>query len=159
MPAVVVARPSFLAACALAFGLAVVNFGLMYAIPGTLSVTTDWSADRIGLAMVWPLLLGGLVSWPVAAVSTRLGHRTMVTVLVALAVLGVAAATRGTGLPVLLAAQAAASVAAASGQAVLGARAAGVSPADEMPSALGLFTLCYLLGAAFGPAVGALATG
>lgn len=53
----------------------------------------------------------------------------------------------------LLVAQALASIAAASGQGVFAVHSTEAVPDEERPSAIGLFNLCYLLGAAFGPAV------
>ncbi|MEU0162450.1 hypothetical protein ABZ154_27485 [Streptomyces sp. NPDC006261] len=45
-----------------------------------------------------------------------------------------------------------ASIAASSGQGVFAVRSTESVPDEERPAAIGLFNLCYLLGAAFGPA-------
>ncbi|WP_255310846.1 hypothetical protein [Streptomyces viridosporus] len=54
---------------------------------------------------------------------------------------------------VLPAAQALASIAAASGQGVFAVHATSAVPDDQRPPVIGLFNLSYLLGAAFGPAI------
>ncbi|MET8982259.1 MFS transporter [Streptomyces sp. NPDC004539] len=158
VPAPLVGRPAFLVACVLAFALAVVNFGLMYAVPESLSEHTDWTSDRIGVSMVWPLLLGGGLSWFVVAASGPLGRRPVVAVLVALGAIAPLLALSGSW-TVLLAAQAAASIAAASGQGVLAGQATDGVRGVELPAAIGLFNLCYLLGAAFGPSIATLLAG
>ncbi|WP_193514935.1 hypothetical protein [Streptomyces griseoloalbus] len=75
-----------------------------------------------------------------------------------LAVLGPASAVFATASLVLLAAQALASIAAASGQGVLAVHATSDVADDQRPAAIGLFNLSYLVGAAFGPAIVSLLT-
>ncbi|MFF7855316.1 MFS transporter [Streptomyces sp. NPDC007904] len=153
VPAVLVRTPSFLVSAGLAFCLAVVNFGMMYAIPERLEDHTSWSSSEIGVAMVWPLLLGGTLSWFVVAASARTGRRPVIAALVTLAVLGPVLAVLATASLALLAAQALASIAAASGQGVFAVHATSAVPDEQRPPAIGLFNLSYLLGAAFGPAI------
>jgi len=45
------------------------------------------------------------------------------------------------------------SIAAAAGQGALAGRATSAVPDDDRPAAIGLFNLCFPLGAAFGPAI------
>ncbi|MEV2278342.1 MFS transporter [Nocardiopsis sp. NPDC049922] len=158
VPASVVRQTAFLTACGLALALAIVNFGLMYAVPQALTEHTDWTIDRIGVSMVWPLLLGGGLSWFVVAASGPLGRRPVVTVLVVLGAVAPLLALSGSW-TVLLVAQASASIAAASGQGVLAGQAQDAVRAADRPSATGLFNLCYLLGAAFGPSIATLLAG
>ncbi|MHC0433251.1 MFS transporter [Streptomyces sp. O3] len=158
VPAAVVRQRVFLLASVLAFLLAVVNFGLMFAIPDRLGDHTSWSTSQIGVAMVWPLLLGGTLSWFVVAASGRVGRGPIIAVLLLLGVSAPLVTGFGTTSLVLLAAQALASIAAASGQGVFAVQATGALPDEERPSGIGLFNLCYLLGAAFGPAIVALVT-
>ncbi|WP_435867342.1 MFS transporter [Streptomyces werraensis] len=154
VPAVLLRNPGFLVAAGLALCLAVVNFGMMYAIPERLEDHTSWSTSEIGVAMVWPLLLGGALSWFVVAVSAaRAGRRFVITALAGLALAGAVLAAVGTSPAVLLAAQALTSIAAASGQGAFAVHATSAVPDAERPTAIGLFNLAYLLGAAFGPAI------
>ena len=156
VPAVLVRTPRFLISAGLAFSLAVVNFGMFYGVPVQLSQHAGWTASEIGFAMLWPLLFGGLASWVVVTVTGRLGFGTVIT---GFAVAGVAAAliAISTVAPLaLLVAPGISSVAAAAGQGVFAVRATAAVPDGHRPAAIGLFTLCYLLGAAFGPAIVAL---
>ncbi|HZG03032.1 MAG TPA: MFS transporter [Streptomyces sp.] len=158
VPAVLVRTPAFLFSAGLALALAVVNFGLMYAIPERLSRYTEWTSSQIGVAMVWPLLLGGTLSWFVVAASARVGRVPVAAVLAVMSAAGAVTAWLGTASLALLVAQGLASIAAASGQGVLAVHATSAVPDDHRPAAIGLFNLCYLLGAAFGPAIVALLT-
>nr|WP_153426476.1 MFS transporter [Streptomyces alkaliphilus] len=153
VPAVVVRSPVFLISSVLAFLLAVVNFGLVFAVPGALSEHTSWSSGTIGGAMVWPLLLGGALSWVVVALSAKVGRQPVIITLVALGVAGAVLASASTAAILLLLAQALASIAAASGQGVFAVHSIKAVPEEERPAAIGLFNLFYLLGAAFGPAI------
>ncbi|MGP3986458.1 MFS transporter [Streptomyces sp. 3N207] len=156
VPAAVVGKPAFLLPSALAFLLAVVNFGLLYATADRLDEHTTWLPGQIGAAMVWPALLGGTLSWFVVAISGRLGRRPIIVVLLLLGLTAPVVTGFSTAPLLLLAAQAIASIAASSGQGVFAVQATAALPDTERPSAIGLFNLCYLLGAAFGPAAIAL---
>ncbi|MFI6818349.1 MFS transporter [Nonomuraea sp. NPDC050328] len=153
VPVTVIRVPRFLAASGLAFGLGVVNFGLLYALPGPLAAGTGWSGTAVGLAMTWPLLFGGLASYGVVAWTERLPFALSAALLAGLAATATVVALLGTAPPALLVAQGLASVAAASGQGVLAGRARTAVPEKDRPAAMGLFNLAYLLGTAFGPAL------
>jgi DHA2 family metal-tetracycline-proton antiporter-like MFS transporter len=156
VPAVLVRTPRFLISAGLAFALAVINFGMFYGIPVLLAHHSGWTTSEIGIAMLWPLLFGGAASWVVVTVTTRLGFGTVTTgFAVAGATAALIAAATLTPL-VLLIAPAISSVTAAAGQGVFAVRATAAVPDSHRPAAIGLFTLCYLLGAAFGPAIVAL---
>lgn len=152
VPAVLLRTPRFLIASGLAFALAVVNFGMFYAIPVLLS-RHGWSAGEIGIAMLWPLLLGGMASWAVVAFTARLRFGAVVPGFVVAAVVAPLIAAFAVAPAVLLVAPGITALAAASGQGVFVVRATAAVPDDHRPAAIGLFTLCYLLGAAFGPAI------
>ncbi|MGP3923146.1 MFS transporter [Streptomyces sp. 8N616] len=153
VPAVLVRTPQFLLSAGLAFSLAVVNFGLIYAIPEQLARHTGWTPSEIGVAMVWPLLLGGTLSWFVVAASARTDRRLITSVLIAMGIVAPVTAGFSVWSLVLLIAQAVASVAAASGQGVFAVHATSAVPDDHRPTAIGMFNLSYLLGVAFGPAI------
>ncbi|MET8682233.1 MFS transporter [Streptomyces sp. NPDC004647] len=153
VPTVLVRTPQFLLSSGLAFSLALVNFGLIYAIPQQLAQHTGWTTSQIGVAMVWPLLLGGTLSWFVVAASARVDRRLVITVLIAMGTVAPVTAALSVWALVLLIAQAVASIAAASGQGVFAVQATSAVPEDQRPAAIGMFNLSYLLGAAFGPAI------
>ncbi|MGH3821819.1 MAG: MFS transporter [Pseudonocardiaceae bacterium] len=153
VPAALVRTPQFFVSAGLAFSLAVVNFGLIYAIPVQLSQHAGWTTSQIGVAILWPLLFGGTVSWFVVAATARVSFRAVTTVLAAAGIVAAVTAMLSVSPLVLLIAQAVGSVAAASGQGALAVRAAAAVPDDHRLAVIGLFNLCYLLGVAFGPAI------
>ncbi|GAA5172299.1 hypothetical protein GCM10023321_71960 [Pseudonocardia eucalypti] len=160
-PVEVLSSRVFAGSALLAFGLALVNFGVVYAVPGLLGEQTGWSGALIGIGMLVPYLAGGLGSWPLVAASARLRLPVLVAALAGGCLAAVAAAV-GSALtgstPLLFAAMLLGSLSAATGQGALALRAGGAVPEAARPTAIGLFNLCYLLGAAFGPAIAAGAT-
>ncbi|MFI9450539.1 MFS transporter [Amycolatopsis sp. NPDC052450] len=155
VPAELLRTPVFLIAAGLAFVLAVVNFGLMYALPPRLTGESGWTSGEVGFAILWPLLFGGLVSYVVIAVTAKTPFRAVTVLFPVLAALGLTLAGVGVSPAALLIAQALASLAAASGQGVYAVRA-GDAAGSHRTAGMGLFNLTYLLGAAFGPAIAAL---
>ncbi|MGC4765321.1 MFS transporter [Micromonospora sp. DT46] len=153
LPAVVARNGRFLAACASAFVLGVVNFALLYAAPDLLREHAGWDGTRSGLVLLAPYLLGGFCSGFLVAASVRVPRRVAAA---ALLVTGAAAsllAAVTTAAPLLLAAMTLGSLAAATGQGALALQATGVVAASRRAEALGLFNLAYLLSVAFGPAI------
>ncbi|MFE6616235.1 MFS transporter [Amycolatopsis sp. NPDC057786] len=155
VPAALLRAPEFLVAAGLAFALAVANFGLMYVLPPRLTGESGWSSGEVGLAILWPLLFGGLVSYVVIAATAKTSFRTVAVLFPALAALALVLAGVSVSPVALLIAQALASLAAASGQGVFAVRA-GAAAGAHRAAGMGLFNLAYLLGAAFGPAIAAL---
>ncbi|WET76749.1 MFS transporter [Amycolatopsis sp. QT-25] len=155
VPAALLRTPVFLTAAGLAFALAVVNFGLMYMLPPRLTAESGWTSGEVGLAILWPLLFGGLVSYVVIAATAKTPFRAVAVLFPALAVLALTLAGVSASPAALLIAQALASLAAASGQGVYAVRA-GDAAGSHRAAGMGLFNLTYLLGAAFGPAIAAL---
>jgi MFS family permease len=153
VPRSVPASGRFLLASAIAFGLAVANFAVVYASPRLLAAVTGWGPDQMGTALLVPYLTGGLLSLLLVPATARLRYRAVVLGFPACALAAVALALVGSSAVPLFAAMLLGSATAATGQGALGLRAgAAVAPEDREP-ALSLFTLCYLLGAAFGPAI------
>jgi MFS transporter, DHA2 family, metal-tetracycline-proton antiporter len=160
VPVELVRAPRFLVASGLALALAVVNFGIVYAAPAMVADLTGWTSGQLGLALLWPYLGGGAVSWFLVSGSARLRFPVLVTALAAGAAAALAIATFGNGsIALLFAGMAVGSLAASTGNGALALRAGEAVPAAVRPTAMGLFTLCYLLGAAFGPVLAALAVG
>ncbi|WP_410599523.1 MFS transporter [Amycolatopsis sp. lyj-90] len=155
VPAALLRTPVFLIAAGLAFALAVANFGLVYVLPRLLTEQTGWTSGEVGLAILWPLLFGGLMSYVVVAVTAKAPFRAVAVLFPALAALALVLAGVSVSPAVLLIAQALTSLAAASGQGVYAVRA-GDAAGSHRAAGMGLFNLAYLLGAAFGPALAAL---
>ncbi|MFC4061193.1 MFS transporter [Planomonospora corallina] len=159
VPVPVVRSPVFLLASGLAFLLAAANFGMIYLLPALLAERTGWTSGAVGAAILWPLLFGGLVSYGTIAATAKAPVKAVAVLFSGLAAAGVALAGAGVSPAVLLVAQAFTSLAAASGQGAFAARATAAVPGRARATAMGLFNLCYLLGAAFGPAIAAALTG
>lgn len=153
VPTVLVRTPAFLGAAVLALSLAVINFGILYAAPTLLHQRAAWTTGQIGVAMLWPYLLGGALSWAVVAASTRARPHLVTAALIGAGVAAPALVVLTGWIPALLIAMALGSIAAAGGQGTLAVRATSAVPDDHRPAAIGLFNLSYLLGAAFGPAI------
>jgi hypothetical protein len=156
LPDVLVRTPRFLISSGLAFALAVINFGMFYAVPILLSEHAGWTAGEIGIGMLWPLLIGGTGSWFVVTATARFGFGAVVTGFVVAGVTAALIAFVTVDPVLLLVAPGISAITAASGQGVFAVRATAAVPDGDRPAAIGLFTLCYLLGAAFGPAIAAL---
>ncbi|MER7417384.1 MFS transporter [Micromonospora peucetia] len=156
LPAAVARNGRFLAACALAFALGVVNFALLYSAPELLRQHAGWESTRSGIVLLAPYLFGGFCSGFLVAASGRVSRRVAVAALLVTGAAATLLAAVTTAVPLLLAAMALASLAAATGQGVLALHAAGVVSASHRAEALGLFNLAYLLSVAFGPAIAVL---
>ncbi|MFJ3961934.1 hypothetical protein [Streptomyces sp. NPDC090036] len=94
-----------------------------------------------------------LVSWLLAAGSARMGRVAVRTVLVGIGVLAALTAVFASHGPLLLLATLGGVFGATGANAVLSTHAASSVPDAQRPTAIGLFTLCYQLGGAFGPAI------
>jgi DHA2 family metal-tetracycline-proton antiporter-like MFS transporter len=159
VPTILLRTPRFLISSGLAFALAVVNFGMFYGVPIQLARHAGWTASQIGIAMLWPLLVGGTVSWVVVTATARLRMGVVLTGFIAAGVTAALLGLTSVNPVVLLVAPGLSALTAASGQGVFAVRATAAVPDERRPAAIGLFTLCYLLGAAFGPAIVALLAG
>ena len=159
VPVELVRRPRFLVSAGLAFGLAVVNFGIIYTAPAMVTILTGWTSTQLGLALLGPYLSGGAASWFLVSGSARLRFAVLVAVLAAGGAAAVAVVVFANGMVALLfAGMLLGALAAATGQGALGLRAGEAAPGVR-PTAMGLFNLWYLLGVAFGPAIAAPAVG
>ncbi|MET8869900.1 MFS transporter [Nonomuraea sp. NPDC004580] len=159
VPASIVRAPVFLLVSGLAFLLAATNFGMIYLLPALLAGQADWTSGQVGAAILWPLMFGGLASYGVIAATAKAPVKAVAWLFPGLAVAGVGLACLSLSPAALLIAQALTSLAAASGQGAFAARAAAAVPDGARSTAMGQFNLCYLLGAAFGPAIAAALVG
>jgi MFS transporter, DHA2 family, metal-tetracycline-proton antiporter len=159
VPTILVRTPRFLISSGLAFALAVINFGMFYGVPIQLARHAGWTAGQIGIAMLWPLLVGGTVSWVVVTATARLRFGVVLAGFIAAGLTAALLGLTSVNPVVLLTAPGISALSAASGSGVFAVRATAAVPDERRPAAIGLFTLCYLLGAAFGPAIVALLTG
>ncbi|MEU8776696.1 MFS transporter [Streptomyces sp. NPDC048606] len=156
VPADLLRRPAFVVPALLALLLSTSYFTLLFSVPRLLADRAGWEAAGIGTGQLLALLAGSALSWPLAAASARMGRTAARTVLLAVGVLAALAGLLASG-GLLLAALAAGVFTATGANAILSTQAVAAAT-DEAgrPSAIGLFTLCYQLGGAFGPALATL---
>ncbi|WP_416972943.1 MFS transporter [Streptomyces sp. 4F14] len=152
VPAALLRSPVYLTACLVVCALSTTYFALLYAVPRLLD-DAGWSTSSVGVGVLVALLTGSVLSWGMAASANRLDRRTVLAVLLTLGVTAPVTVAAGVPAPLMLAAGGVAVFVAASGQATLSVVAVGGAPDRLRTTALGLFTLCYQLGAGFGPAI------
>ncbi|WP_030839751.1 MFS transporter [Streptomyces sp. NRRL F-4474] len=153
VPAALVRSPLFAGSALLALALSTSYFTLLFAVPPLLADRAGWDVTAAGTGQLAALLTGSALSWLLAAGSARMGRTTVRTVLVVIGTLAAVLAVFASWGPLLLAATLGAVFGATGANAVLSVQAASSVPAPQRPTAIGLFTLCYQLGGAFGPAI------
>ncbi|QNP74066.1 MFS transporter [Streptomyces roseirectus] len=156
VPAALLRSPVYLTACAVVCSLSTAYFALLYAVPRLLEDDAGWDTSAVGVGILVALLIGSSLSWVMAASANRIRRSTVLTVLLTLGALAPLTVALGVPAPLMLAAGGVAVFVTASGQATLSVIAVTGAPDRLRTTALGLFTLCYQLGAAFGPAIVAL---
>ncbi|WP_234362341.1 MFS transporter [Streptomyces sp. IMTB 1903] len=153
VPAALVRSPLFAGSALLALALSTSYFTLLFAVPRLLADRAGWDVTAAGTGQLAALLTGSALSWLLAAGSARMGRTTVRTVLVVIGTLAAVLAVFASWGPLLLAATLGAVFGATGANAVLSVQAASSVPNSQRPTAIGLFTLCYQLGGAFGPAI------
>ncbi|WP_434600529.1 MFS transporter [Streptomyces sp. A5-4] len=104
------------------------------------------------------LLTGSLLSLLLAAVSARLGRARVLAILFTLGALAPLTAALSPWAPLLLLVAAMAVFTTTAGNGILAVYATQAAPQPQRPTVIGLFSLCYQMGGAFGPAVAAMIT-
>ncbi|MEU4126634.1 MULTISPECIES: MFS transporter [Streptomyces] len=153
VPAALVRSPLFLGSSLLALALSTSYFTLLFAVPRLLADRAGWDVTAAGAGQLVALLTGSALSWLLAAASARLGRTAVRAVLVTIGALAALLAVFASWGPLLLVATLGGVFGATGANAVLSMQAASSVPAPQRPTAIGLFSLCYQLGGAFGPAI------
>ncbi|MEW1798228.1 MFS transporter [Streptomyces virginiae] len=153
VPAALVRSPLFLGSALLALALSTSYFTLLFAVPRLLADRAGWDVTAAGAGQLVALLTGSALSWLLAAASARLGRTAVRAVLVTIGALAALLAVFASWGPLLLVATLGGVFGATGANAVLSMQAASSVPAPQRPTAIGLFSLCYQLGGAFGPAI------
>lgn len=153
VPAALVRSPLFLGSALPALALSTSYFTLLFAVPRLLGDRAGWDVTAAGTGQLVALLTGSALSWLLAAGSARMGRTAVRTVLVATGTLAAVLAVVASWGPLLLMATLGAVFGATGANAVLSVQAVSSAPEPQRPTAIGLFTLCYQLGGAFGPAI------
>ncbi|MGW2023217.1 MFS transporter [Streptomyces decoyicus] len=156
VPVAVLRTPVFLTASAVVCALSTSYFSLLYLVPRVLKDNEGWDAGLVGTGTLVALLIGSAASWLLAAFSTRMSRAAVLALLLALGVLAPVMAAVTPWAALLLVASGVSVFVSSSGQATLSVYAANSVPDSQRPTAIGLFSLCFQLGGAFGPALAAL---
>ncbi|WP_181043892.1 MFS transporter [Actinokineospora auranticolor] len=139
--------------------LAVAYFFLLYHVPALLRTVAGWGDTHIGLTQLVVILTGSLSALLITANYDRIGRARVITGIALLAAVAQAVALLGGVSPLLPAlALGIAVLTAVAGQATLMVTGIGAVAPEHRPVAVGLFTLCFQLGGAFGPMFAALLT-
>ncbi|MET8688055.1 MFS transporter [Streptomyces sp. NPDC004732] len=155
VPAALLRSRAFVLSAALACTLATSYFALLFTVPQLLRDRTDWSSATIGTGQLVALLAGSALSMALAAAAARMTRPRVLTILLAFGAAAPLTAALTPWAPLLLLVAALAVFTTSAGQATLAVYATAATPAAQRPTAIGLFSLCYQLGGAFGPAVAA----
>ncbi|MGW6497962.1 MFS transporter [Nonomuraea angiospora] len=154
IPQPVVRTRAFVTAAAAACTLSTSYFALLYTVPRLLE--HHWTTARIGLVTLIMLATGSIASLLFTRRAAQLGPAVTRSVLPAAGATAVALASVAPW-PVLVAASTAFAVfATTAAMAWYATRAGAVVPQEHRGTAVSLFTLCYQLGGAFGPALATL---
>ncbi|MGP3936995.1 MFS transporter [Nonomuraea sp. KM88] len=154
VPRPVIRSRPFITAAAAAGTLSTSYFALLYTVPRLLE--HHWTSERIGWMTLMMLAAGSIASLLFTRWTSRLGAAVTWAVLPATGAVAVALPLVAPW-PVLIAASTAFAVfAATAAMAWYAARVGEVVPHEHRATAVSLFTLCYQLGGAFGPALATL---
>ncbi|MGW7317428.1 MFS transporter [Streptomyces sp. NPDC054865] len=157
VPVALLRKPVFVGSALLALTVSTSYFTVLLTVPRLLADRAGWDAAAVGTGQLLALLAGSALSWPLAAVSSRMSRAAVRTVLAATGAASALTAVLADSGPLLLAATAAGVFTATAANAVLSTHAVAAAPdAGRRPAAIGLFTLAYQLGGAFGPAAAGL---
>ncbi|MEU5772128.1 MFS transporter [Streptomyces venezuelae] len=155
VPAALLRSRVFVLSAALACTLATSYFALLFTVPQLLRDRTDWSSSTIGTYQLVALLVGSALSMALAAAAGRMTRPRVLTILLAFGAAAPLTAVFTPWAPLLLLVATLAVFTTSAGQATLAVYATAATPTAQRPTAIGLFSLCYQLGGAFGPAVAA----
>ncbi|MGW2214690.1 MFS transporter [Nonomuraea sp. NPDC001684] len=154
VPRAVVSSRVFVIASATACALSTSYFALLYTVPRMLE--RHWPAERIGLATLVMLAAGSIASLLFTRWTSRYAPALTRTVLLTAGAVAVALPLTAPWPTALVAANAFAVFAATAAMAWHSDRAGKAVPGEHRATALALFTLCYQLGGALGPALASL---
>ncbi|QES41542.1 MFS transporter [Streptomyces venezuelae] len=155
VPAALLRSRVFVLSAALACTLATSYFALLFTVPQLLRDRTGWSSSTIGTYQLVALLVGSALSMALAAAAARMTRPRVLTVLLTFGAAAPLTAVFTPWAPLLLLVATLAVFTTSAGQATLAVYATAATPTAQRPTAIGLFSLCYQLGGAFGPAVAA----
>jgi len=153
VPTAAIRSGRFLIATGLTFILSVEYFTLLFVIPRLASSRADWMKDAVAGGQLATMIVGAAATLWFTSVAKRLPLASVRIVLVVAGVVSALTALYSSSAIVLLAGIGLALFGATSANATQASEAMGAMSDRQRPTAIGLFTLTYLLGGAIGPAI------
>ncbi|MDS2171842.1 MFS transporter [Nesterenkonia sp. CL21] len=153
VPAATITSGKFLTAAGLTLALSTGYFTLLFVIPQLLVARADWTKDGAASGQLIAMVCASAATLGFTAVAARFTRIQVRSVLVTAGAIAVLAAIFAHAPALLLIGIFLALFAATSANATQVAAATSAVPDKERPTAIGLFTLLYLLGGAIGPAL------
>lgn len=153
VPAATITSGKFLTAAGLTLALSTGYFTLLFVIPQLLVTRADWARDLAATGQLIAMVCASAATLGFTAVAARFSRFQVRLILVATGVTAVIVAIFASAPVLLLIGIFLALFAATSANATQVAAATSAVPGTEKPTAIGLFTLLYLLGGAIGPAL------
>lgn len=156
VPLAVLRSSVFRSSVLVALVLSVNYFTLLFAVPQLVSNRAGWSSDAVALGQLVALVIGSILTMALAAGAAKIGRRGVRWILLALGATAAITALFVDSAPALLVAAGLAVLCATAGNATQSMEGIASAPAQDRASAIGLFSLSYLLGGALGPALATL---
>jgi MFS family permease len=153
VPVTTIRSGKFLTATGLTLALSAGYFTLLFVIPQLLIARADWTKDAAATGQLVAMVLASLATLGFTSIAARFTRTKVRIVLVAAGVVAVLAAIYASTPVLLLVGIFLALFAATSANATQVTVATASVPEQQRPTAIGLFTLLYLLGGAIGPAL------
>ncbi|GHD10657.1 hypothetical protein GCM10010313_32790 [Streptomyces violarus] len=153
VPVTTIRSVRFQTAAGLTLALSAGYFTLLFVIPQLLIARADWTKDAAATGQLVAMVLASLATLGFTSIAARFSRTNVRIVLVAAGVVAVLAAVFASAPLLLLAGIFLALFAATSANATQVIVATASVPEHQKPTAIGLFTLLYLLGGAIGPAL------
>ncbi|MDX3186599.1 MFS transporter [[Kitasatospora] papulosa] len=153
VPVATIRSGRFPSATGLTLALSAGYFTLLFVIPQLLIARAHWTKDAAATGQLVAMVLASLATLAFTSIAARLSRTTVRVVLVAAGGTAVLAALFASAPVLLLAGIFLALFAATSANATQVIVATASVPEQHKPTAIGLFTLLYLLGGAIGPAL------
>ena len=151
VPVTTIRSTRFQTATCLTLALSAGYFTLLFVIPQLL--IAHWTKDAAATGQLVAMVLASLATLGFTSIAARLSRTNVRIVLVAAGTVAVLAAVLASAPVLLLAGIFLALFAATSANATQVIAATAAVPEQDKPTAIGLFTLLYLLGGAIGPAL------
>ncbi|WP_405476322.1 MFS transporter [Streptomyces canus] len=153
VPMTTIRSTRFQTATCLTLALSAGYFTLLFVIPQLLITRAHWTKDAAATGQLIAMVLASLATLGFTSIAARFSRTNVRIVLVAAGTVAVLAAVLASAPVLLLSGIFLALFAATSANATQVIAATASVPEQDKPTAIGLFTLLYLLGGAIGPAL------